>query len=474
MAYGGYGYIDFKYAPDKNNDFVVLLWAKGTTPIEEISEGIAAESSVGSWTKLNTMNEFVWKHYRARVFWIAKTTRNSGFIKIAYPLEHFDAKNVMQFQASVFGNIFGLKELQELYILDLALPPKYQKQFTGPRFGMEGIRKLVGTSKNRRPHVGTIVKPKVGLTAKEWAHVAFEAYAGGLDLVKDDENLVDQDFCKWKNRLHETVKAMEKAGKQTGQNHLYSCNITDRFSRMVERVDYLASMGLQKNVVVMLDVYVMGMSALEDVLELTKKRGFATHGHRAGFAAANRGSYGINFQVYEKFYRLLGIDQLHVGTGVGKMEGSLLAIKRLHEVADEQRLPEKMYLGALETRFNDSIKPTLAIASGGLDASRIDALLALHGPDTNIQAGAGVHGHPGGTRAGAKSLVQAVEAFTRGILSPEYAKTHKELAQALKTWKYIDPKPVYRLLDWEKKNAKKLSAHALKKGREGTLISVDE
>ena len=463
--YGGYSYLDYKYVPDKENDFIVLFWARGSISIEKIAEAIAAESSVGSWTKLKTMNDIVWTHYRARVFDIKKVDGKSGFIKIAYPLEHFDIKDIPQFQASVLGNIFGLKELEELYVFDISFPVGYQRQFTGPVLGLDGIRKLAGTLKSRRPHIGTIVKPKVGLTAKEWARVAYDAYSGGLDLVKDDENLVDQDFCKWKDRLHETVKSIEKAGGETNQNHLYSSNITDKYSRMVERVEYLNEMGLQRYVIVMLDTYVLGISALQEILEITKKYKFATHGHRAGFAAANRGNFGINFQVYEKFYRLLGIDQLHIGTGIGKMEGSPLMIKRYHDIADQFKLDEKLYLGSLEMEFAPGINPMLSIASGGVNASMIDALIALHGKDTNIQAGAGVHGHPGGTKKGAMSMRQAVDAVMKGIPAKEYAKTHPELAAALRTWKYISPAGVIRELEYAQKNGEKLTQVALKKGR---------
>ena len=466
MAYGGYTYIDFKYKPTKD-DFVVLTWAKGSMPLEKIAEALAAESSVGSWTKLKTMNDFVWKHYRARVFKLKKVTKNSGLIWIAYPLEHFDTKNIPQFQASVLGNLFGLKELEELYIFDVSFPKKQQKLFKGAYLGLEGLRKKVGTHKSRRPHIGTIVKPKVGLTPKEWATVAYNAYAGGLDLVKDDENLVDQDFCKWKQRLHEVVKSIEKAEGETGQTHLYASCITDKFSRMVERVDYLKEMGLQKNVLVMLDVYILGISALEEMLDLTRKYKFGSHAHRAGFAAANRGSFGINFQIYEKFYRIVGVDQLHIGTGVGKMEGSPLIIKRYHDIADQMKLDEKLYLGSLEMEFADHIKPILSIASGGLDAGKIDALVALHGRDVNIQAGAGVHGHPGGTKKGAISMKQALEAVEEGIPLPKYAKTHKELQQALDMWGYFDPKKIMKEFEYEKKNAKKLTSNFLKKGRSG-------
>ncbi|VVB98519.1 Ribulose bisphosphate carboxylase [uncultured archaeon] len=263
------------------------------------------------------------------------------------------------------------------------------------------------------------------------------------------------------------VRSIEKAGGETGQKHLYSSNITDRYSRMVERVDYLHSSGLQDHVVVMLDTYVMGMSALQEILDHTKKYNFATHGHRAGFAGPNRGNFGISFQVYEKFYRLLGIDQLHIGTGVGKMEGSPAVIKRLHEIADQPGVDGKFYLGSLEMEFSPQIKPMLAIASGGLDAGMVDALIVLHGKEVNMQAGAGVHGHPGGTQKGAMSLRQAVDAGMQGISSKEYAKTHKELAEALKKWGYFDPARIMRDMEYERKNAKKLTQLALRKGRPG-------
>jgi ribulose-bisphosphate carboxylase large chain len=462
MAYGGYSYLDLKYRPDKKNDFVVLMWAKGTEPLEKLAEALAAESSVGSWTKLKTMNDFVWKHYRARVFKLHKVTEKSGFIWIAYPIEHFDTKNLSQFQASVLGNLFGLKELSELYIYDIAFPENMQKLFKGPCKGLEGIRKMAGTQKTGRPHIGTIIKPKVGLTPKEWADAAYESFIGGLDLVKDDENLIDQDFCRWKDRLHEVVKRIEKAEAETGENKLYVSCVTDKVSRMADRIDHLKDMGLQKKVFVMLDVYVLGLSAMEEMVDLTRKYKFAVHAHRAGYAGPNRGSFGINFQIYEKFYRIIGADQLHIGAGVGKMEGELAEIRRLHDIAQEMSLDEKLHLGSLGMDFAPHIKPMLSIASGGLDAGRMDAAVALHGMDVNLQAGAGVHGHPGGTVAGAVSMKQALDAMMEGIPSPEYANTHKELQQAIDTWGYFKPGIVTKALESEKKNAASLKEKFLK------------
>jgi ribulose 1,5-bisphosphate carboxylase large subunit-like protein len=61
-------------------------------------------------------------------------------------------------------------------------------------------------------------------------------------------------------------------------------------------------------------------------------------------------------------------------------------------------------------------------------------LVKFFGRDVIIQAGGGIHGHPGGTVAGARAMRQAVDAATKGIPLAEYADIHEELGMALKTW----------------------------------------
>ncbi len=456
--YGGYTYIDLKYKPSED-DFIVLSWIDGKENLEKSAEAVASESSVGSWTKLKTMNKYVWTHLRARIFKIKKITPKKGFVWIAYPLEHFDKDNVLQFKASVLGNIFGMKLLNNIYILDIRIPKKFQKYFKGPKFGIEGVRKYIGTNKNRRPHVGTIVKPKVGLSPKEFANVAYDAYIGGVDFVKDDENLVDQKFCRWKNRLEEMLDRIDKVKDETGRKVLYGSNITDRLDRMLERLDILKSYGAK---MVMLDVFMLGDSALLDIIKEIKKKGLMIHAHRAGYDIANRGTFGYSFGVMAKFYRLFGVDQLHIGTGVGKMEGNPLIIKYYHDIVEKEKIKEQLYLGKLKQEFLPSIKPVFAVASGGVNAGKVDALLEIHGNEVIVQAGAGVHGHPDGTRAGAKSMREAVEAYMKGINSKKYAKTHKALAKALKIWGYEDPKKIKK--EFNKENIKRLKTKVFREG----------
>ncbi len=465
MAYGGYSYLDEKYSPARN-DIIMLIWARGRERIEKIAEAIAAESSIGTWTKLKTLNKEVWK-LRARVFRIDKIAENAGFIYIAYPLEHFEIENVLQLSASVFGNLFGLKELYEMRILDITFPRRFQSKFEGPLHGMEGLRKYVGTLKSRRPHVGTIVKPKVGLNPKQFAKVAYESYMGGIDFVKDDENLVDQKFCRFKQRVNEMLKIIDRVEKRTGRKVLYSPNITARLCDMMDRIDYLHDHGW---VMAMIDVYIIGFGALQDVIDELKRRKMFIHAHRAGYGALERGNYGISFGIFEKFYRLFGVDELHVGTGVGKMEGSPVHVRFLRDIIYEQKIKGMYYMGKLDYEWNKKIKTVFPVASGGLNAGLCDGVAAVHGRDVIMQAGGGVHGHPGGTRAGAKSMLQAAEAISKGIPLPKYAKTHKELKAALKRWGYLDPSKVRSQMKFTHRNKESLNRLVEKTGIKGINI----
>lgn len=459
MAYGGYSYIDRKYEPDKD-DFTALFWVGGKDPIEKLAEGVAAESSVGTWTKLSTMTDRVW-NLRARVYDIAKVTKSSGFVRVAYPFDHFDEGNLLQFQASVLGNIFGMKELDSLVALDISLPKRFQKHFTGPKHGLEGIRRYVGTEKSRRPHLGTIVKPKVGLSPKEFAKCAYEAYMGGCDFVKDDENLVDQKFCPFEARVAEMLDVMDRVRDETGRNVLYSPNITDTYDRMMARRDFLVSHNAR---MAMLDVFMIGYSALPDIVAQLQRDGFFMHAHRAGYAAESRGEFGISFTVHAKFYRLIGLDQLHIGAGVGKMEGGPLYIRMLHDLMVGRKVPERLHTGSLAAEWAPHVKPLMPVASGGVGIGRLEPLIALHGCDVNVQAGGGMHGHPGGTRAGAMAMRQGIDAIMDGVPLDRYAKTHTELAVALKKWKYESADSVKKLLAQEKRETTTLRRRVLSKG----------
>jgi ribulose-bisphosphate carboxylase large chain len=424
------------------NDIIVWHWVKGSEPIEKLAEAIAAESSVGTWTELKIINKEVFEKLRAKVYRIEKVSENSGFVWLAYPLEHFDSENLLQILASIRGNIYGLSELEALKFLDIRFPRKFQRAFSGPRFGLEGVRKRLGTNVSRRPHLGTIVKPKVGLAPNEWAEVAYNAFIGGVDFVKDDENLVDQDFCPWKERVHAVLDVIEKVKHESGRTVIHSPNLTDRYSKMIERMDYLVDLRWD---VAMLDVYMIGYAALIEIVEELHKKGFIIHAHRAGHTAETRGEFGVEYNVFVKLWRLIGVDQLHTRTGVGKMEGPPLEIRNYGRICRDRTIEEEPYLFSLGFEWEDTINPVMPVTSGDLDAGKVDALIEIYGKDVVIQAGGGIHGHPDGTVAGAKSLRCAADAIMEKKSSKEMAEECRELKVALDKWGYTEPKEIRRI-----------------------------
>jgi ribulose-bisphosphate carboxylase large chain len=375
--------------------------------MKEAAGGVAAESSVGTWTELTTVKPYIDK-LAARVFNI-----EGNIAKIAYPQELFEPGNMPNILSSIAGNVFGLRALENLRLIDIDFPSKLVKSFKGPKFGIEGIRRLLKVYD--RLLVGTIIKPKLGLKTADHAKVAYEGWIGGCDIVKDDENLSSQSFNPFEERVAKTLEARDRAEKETGEKKVYMVNITAETEQMLKRAELVLDHGGEY---VMVDILACGFAALQTLRNQDFK--LVIHAHRAGHAAFTKNpKHGISMKVIAKVARMIGVDQLHVGTVVGKM----------FETKDEVR----ENCEALKTEMS-GLKPVLPVASGGLHPGLVPSLMELFGKDFVIQAGGGIHGHSGGTVAGAKAMRQAVDATLQGVPLKEYGGTHKELETALRIW----------------------------------------
>lgn len=399
--------MDLKYAP-KETDVVCTFYVEPEgVSIKEVAGGVAAESSVGTWTELTTVKPYV-ESLAARVFSI-----EGNEAKIAYPVELFEPGNMPNVLSSVAGNVFGLRLLRNLRLTDIKFSGQLVKSFKGPQYGIEGIRKLVGV--HSRPLVGTIIKPKLGLKTIDHAKVAYEAWLGGCDIVKDDENLSSQSFNLFEERLAKTLESRDRAEEETGEKKVYMINITSGTKEMLHRAELVLRHGGEY---VMIDILTCGFAALQTF----RDQGFqlVIHAHRAGHAAFTKNPlHGISMQVISRVARVIGVDQLHVGTVVGKM------FETKEEVAENcDALTEEMF----------ELKSVLPVASGGLHPGLTPALMEFFGKDFVIQAGGGIHGHKDGTISGAKAMRQAVDATLQGIPLNRYAEKHKELKGALETW----------------------------------------
>lgn len=401
-------FVDLTYKPAQTDLICTFYLEPECISLKEAAGGIAAESSIGTWTELTTTQPYITK-LAAHVYSI-----EGNVAKIAYPIELFESSNMPNILSSIAGNVFGLKALKNLRLLNIKFPKQVLSCFKGPMYGIEGIRKLLKIPK--RPLVGTIIKPKLGLKTSDHAKVAFEAWLGGCDIVKDDENLSSQNFNPFEERLVQTLDSRDKAEKQTGERKVYMINITAETQTMLKRAQSVLDQGGEY---VMVDILTCGWSALQTLRNQNLK--LAIHAHRAGHAAFTKNpQHGIAMRPIATVARIIGVDQLHVGTVVGKMS----EIKS--EVLEN--------IDACKTKLNE-IKPVLPVASGGLHPRLVPALLETFGNDVVIQAGGGIHGHPGGTVAGARAMRQAVDAVLEGISLDAYARSQVELKVALDQWK---------------------------------------
>jgi len=333
-------------------------------------------------------------------------------VRIAYPIELFESGNMPNILSSVAGNVFGLGELNNLRLNDIQLPAKLVKSFKGPKYGIDGIRKLLGIKK--RCLVGTIIKPKLGLRTEDHAKVAYDAWVGGCDIVKDDENLSSQKFNKFEKRAIQTLKMRDKAEKLTGEKKVYMVNVTAETNEMIRRANLVEKLGGDY---IMVDALTVGFSALQTLRN--EDLDLVIHAHRAMHAAITKNpKHGISMKVLAKLLRAVGVDQLHAGAVVGKMSESEEDVRKNCEA-----LKGDMF----------GLKKVMPVASGGLWAGSVPEILRIFGNDVVIQAGGGIHGI--GTVTGARAMRQAVDAAMQKIDLKEYSKLHKELRAALEKWK---------------------------------------
>ncbi|MEM3185294.1 MAG: type III ribulose-bisphosphate carboxylase [Conexivisphaerales archaeon] len=406
-------FVDFSYRA-KNDDLIAkfkIKPAKGFS-IDEAAGRVASESSVGTWTTLASLTPSV-KELMAKAYKI-----DNSFVWVAYPYTLFEPGNMPQILSSIAGNIFGMKAIASLRLEDVVWPEKLMRSFKGPKFGVEGIRDLLKVTK--RPLLASVPKPKLGLTHKEHAAYGYDAWIGGLDLLKDDENLTSQSFNNFEFRAKETFRMRDKAEKETGERKSYLINITSETKEMIRRAKLVKELGGEY---VMIDIITSGWSALQTLRDVCDELGLAIHAHRAFHAAFTRSiEHGMSMNLVAEISRIIGVDQLHIGTVVGKLEASKEEVLTLKEKLTTSRNGWK------------GMKKVFPVSSGGLHVGLIPRLLSMLGTDIVVQVGGGVWGHPSGGRAGARALRDAIDSYMNNIPLDEYAKKSRELREALQKW----------------------------------------
>jgi ribulose-bisphosphate carboxylase large chain len=422
-------FIDFGYKPARD-DLVCLFYFEPDAGISknEAAGRIASESSTGTWTTLFKLPPRM-KKLQATAFDI-----DGNLLKVAYPIGLWEEGNAPQLLSGIAGNIFGMKAVKNLRLVDVSFPQAYLKHFRGPHHGIEGIRKMMKVPK--RPLTGAVPKPKIGFSASEHAQIGFETWMGGFDFVKDDENLTSTSFNRFAERVKLMTPLRDKAEKLTGDCKDAYINITAETDQMKKRAKMLADHGWRY---AMIDVVVAGTSAVMTLRDYCSDLGLAIHAHRAMHATFDRNpKHGLSMQFLAKMMRMIGVTQIHSGTAVGKLVGSKREVTAVADTLRDRKV--KPLKGTLLSQDWGNIKSAFPVSSGGLHPGLIPDVLDIYGNDLVLLVSGGIHGHPKGTRRGAMAAMAAIEASMEGMSLEEKAKASAPLAEALSKWGHLKPK----------------------------------
>jgi ribulose-bisphosphate carboxylase large chain len=410
IPYKKMGYWDANYTV-KDSDVLCLFRVTpqpGVDPIEAAA-AIAGESSTATWTVVWTDLLTACDIYRAKAYFVEQVPNNPNefFSFIAYECDLFEEGSIANLTASIIGNVFGFKAVKALRLEDMRIPYAYLKTFIGPATGVIVERERLDVF--GRPLLGATVKPKLGLSGKNYGRVVYEGLRGGLDFLKDDENINSQPFMRWRERYLYVIEGINKAVAKTGAVKGSYLNVTAAtMEDMYERAAFAKELGA---IIIMIDL-VIGYTAIQSMGHWARKNDLILHLHRAGASTYTRQkNHGINFRVICKWMRMAGVDHIHAGTIVGKLEGDPKTVKGFYDTLLLPSLKENRSLGLFFNMDWASLRKCLPVASGGIHCGQMHQLVDLLGEDVVLQFGGGTIGHPDGIEAGATANRVALEAM---------------------------------------------------------------
>ena len=448
IPYKKMGYWDPDYTI-KESDVLCLFRLTpqpGVDPVEAAA-AVAGESSTATWTVVWTDLLTACDVYRAKAYFVEEVPNSSTefFAFIAYDCDLFEEGSISNLTASIIGNVFGFKAVKALRLEDMRLPYAYLKTFIGPAAGVIVERERLDVF--GRPLLGATVKPKLGLSGKNYGRVVYEGLKGGLDFLKDDENINSQPFMRWRERYLYVMEGINRAAAKTGAVKGSYLNVTAAtMEDMYERAEFAREVG---SVIIMIDL-VIGYTAIQSMCIWGRKNDTIVHLHRAGHSTYTRQkSHGINFRVICKWMRMSGVDHIHAGTVVGKLEGDPKAVKGFYDTLLLTKLKEDRTTGIYFDMDWASLRKCLPVASGGIHCGQMHQLTELLGEDVVLQFGGGTIGHPDGIQAGATANRVALECMIiaknegRNYIKEgpqilkEASKECRPLQTALDLWKSI-------------------------------------
>lgn len=336
-------------------------------------------------------------------------------ITLSWPLDNIgpDLTNLL---ATIAGNLFELRQVSGLRLLDLRLPQAFADAYPGPKHGIAGTRLLSGVQSG--PLIGTIVKPSVGFDADETAALVQTLVQAGIDFVKDDELQADGPHCPFDDRVRAVMRVLNDHADRTGRKVMYAFNLTGEVDAMRRRHDLVRDLG---GTCVMVSLNSVGLSGM---LGLTRHSELAVHAHRNGWGYLNRAPMlGWDYAAWSKLWRLAGADHMHVNGLQNKFSEPDDSV-----IASARSLLQPMFEGK-------PCIPMPVFSSGQTAVQPPETYRRLGNADCIYAAGGGIMAHPDGPASGVQSLRDAWDAAIAGISAETYAQEHAALARALEAYR---------------------------------------
>ena len=332
-------------------------------------------------------------------------------VTLSWPLDTI-GPSLPNLLATVAGNLFELKPVTGLRLLDIRLPDEFAAAYPGPRFGVAGTRRLAGVE--GRPLIGTIIKPSVGLSADDTAALVRDLANADLDFIKDDELQSDGRYCPFDARVAAVMRVIDGHAQRTGKKVMYAFNLTGDLDQMRRRHDTLIKHGATCLMASLNSVGLVGM------IELARFSALPIHAHRNGWGYLSRHPLlGWSYIAWQKIWRLAGADHMHVN-GVGN---------KFAESDDSSLASARACLAPMFADKPCTVMPVFSSAQSALQAPA--TYQGLGSADLIVTAGGGIMAHPLGIAAGVKAMKEAWDATLAGVPLAEFAQTHPCLRQVL-------------------------------------------
>jgi len=409
-------------------------WIETAFPLQQAAEIMVGEQSTGTFVRVPGETDELRAAHAAEVEGIrelepavgpslpgARLPKNAGAhpvyrraeVELSWSVSNMGLSlpNVV---ATVAGNLFELSPFSGLRLLDVRFPSAFLRRYQGPQFGVGGTRRLSGVY--ARPLIGTIIKPSVGLSPRATAELVNQLVDAGIDFIKDDELQADGPHCPFEQRIPAVMQVINQQAEKSGRKVMYACNITGEFDEMMHRHDLVEACGVT---CIMISMNSVGLPALASLRRYSR---LVIHGHRNGWGMYSRSpAIGMSYIAYQKFWRLAGIDHLHVNGLDNKFcedDASVMASAR----------------ECLTPMFDVPGRGCEAMpvfSSGQTAAQAPGTYQGLGTADLIFACGGGIMAHPGGVAAGVRAVRQAWDAAMSGVPLHAYAGEHGELQQAL-------------------------------------------